>query len=136
GSVQLECNACHFAYIYEIFNTCWEAVVSGRSRSHCQLFWAQQQHGRCAFGERSGPAQERTTIAGTEHHSAPDVFLHDSLYKRALADETCNEGVDRSLIEFGRAAVLNDPSLVHQGNSIGKRQGLFLIVGDVEDCDP
>src|SRR5215831_12515530 len=93
GSIQPECNACHFAYIYEIFNTCWEAVVSGRSRSHCQLFWAQQQHGRCAFGERSGPAQERTTIAGTEHHSAPDVFLHDSLYKRALADETCNEGV-------------------------------------------
>ena len=69
---------------------------------------------------------DETDLAVAHHGAVEDV---------ALADEVCDEGVDRLVVDVHRSADLLDAALVEDDDGIGKGQGLFLVMGDVDEGD-
>ena len=65
-------------------------------------------------------------LAVLEHHAVNDI---------GFADEICDKGVDRLVVDVGRAADLLDNAVVHNDNAVTHRQRLFLVVGDVDKGD-
>ena len=65
-------------------------------------------------------------LAVLEHHAVNDI---------GFADEIRNKGVDRLVVDIGRAADLLDNAVVHNDNAVTHRQRLFLVVGDVDKGD-
>src|SRR5207245_2996002 len=59
----------------------------------------------------------------------------DAVEKVRLAEEVGDEAAPRRVVQLGRASHLLDPPAPHDRDAVGHRQGLFLIVGDVEDGD-
>ena len=48
-----------------------------------------------------------------------------------LADEACDEGRCRVVVELARASHLLEPALVHHGDAVGHHERLGLVVRDV-----
>ena len=46
-----------------------------------------------------------------------------------VAEEPGRPPIDRAAVEVGRRAGLDDPAVAHDGDMIGERQGLLLVVG-------
>ena len=46
-----------------------------------------------------------------------------------------DEGVDRLVVYLFRGADLLDDAVLHDDDAVGHGEGLFLVVGDVEEGD-
>ena len=65
-------------------------------------------------------------LAVLEHHAVNDI---------GFADEIRNKGVDRLVVDIGRAADLLDNAVVHDNHAVAHGERLFLVVGDVDKGD-
>ena len=65
-------------------------------------------------------------LAVLEHHAVNDI---------GFTDEIRNKGVDRLVVDIGRAADLLDNAVVHNDNAVTHRQRFFLVVCDVDKGD-
>ena len=58
------------------------------------------------------------------------VAVQSSLQQHGLADEAGDLGVDRVAVERLRVGRLDDPPAAHDGDGVGQRERLLLVVGD------
>ena len=60
---------------------------------------------------------------------------HGPVVNIGFADEVGDEGVDGFVVNLFRGADLLDDPVLHDDDAVGHGKGLFLIVGDVKECD-
>src|SRR5204862_294476 len=71
--------------------------------------------------------------AGVAHDPGPAALDHQTPTQQVrLTDELRGERRPRTLVQLLCDPDLLDASTMHQHDAIGERQGLFLVVGDVE----
>lgn len=73
---------------------------------------------------------DRAGVAGNKDAAAASSARRQDV---AFANETGNEAVGRAIVNFYRRTDLTDHPTLHDRDAVRHREGLFLVVGDV-DC--
>ncbi len=72
-------------------------------------------------------------FAKTRHREPADDLVHRHIERVQRADEVGYEGGLRALVHLARASDLLDAPPVHDGDAVGHRQRLLLVVRDVDE---
>ena len=98
------------------------------------LFWSNRQDDRGA---------DLGMIAAANHPDPRNIHngtialacRHGPFQEVRLSDEIGHEAEPGTLVDLGRRRQLATAALVHDGDPVGHRQRLFLIVGDIDEGD-
>ena len=63
------------------------------------------------------------------------VAEHNTRNNITFTDEVGNESIFRLVVDLFRSTHLLDIAFVHYDDRIGHRKGLFLVMGNVNECD-
>ena len=64
------------------------------------------------------------------------AFSDNGLKNIRQADECGYETVGGPLIDVLRRTYLLDDAVIHNGNTVGNRQGFLLVMGNIYRCNP
>ena len=90
----------------------------------------------CSPRLRGTPAADDDRCAGIRREHTVRRLDDDRLEEVHVADEVRHEGGRRPVVDLPRLAKLLDAAVRHDGDPVGHREGLALVVRHVDEGDP
>ena len=89
-----------------------------------------------AAGSVIDPDEPETAVRLDDRPTRGGSVADDAVDRVGDADEVRDEAVHRAFVELDRSTLLLDPAVPHDDDDVAHRQGLFLVVGHVDEGDP